>query len=115
MAKAAKEPHQPDHVSDADAMLLRVEKDPQLRSTITAVIVLDRLPDRAAVLNRLDRMSRTVPGCRHRLVTPPLRLAMPRWVVDRDFDLSYHLRRSEERRVGKECLRLCRSRWSPYH
>ena len=22
---------------------------------------------------------------------------------------------SEERRVGKECLRLCRSRWSPYH
>ena len=25
------------------------------------------------------------------------------------------VRRSEERRVGKECLRLCRSRWSPYH
>ena len=25
------------------------------------------------------------------------------------------LDRSEERRVGKECLRLCRSRWSPYH
>ena len=25
------------------------------------------------------------------------------------------LNRSEERRVGKECLRLCRSRWSPYH
>ena len=24
-------------------------------------------------------------------------------------------RRSEERRVGKECVRLCRSRWSPYH
>ena len=23
--------------------------------------------------------------------------------------------RSEERRVGKECLSLCRSRWSPYH
>ena len=26
-----------------------------------------------------------------------------------------HLHRSEERRVGKDCLRLCRSRWSPYH
>ena len=25
------------------------------------------------------------------------------------------VQRSEERRVGKECLRLCRSRWSPYH
>jgi len=23
--------------------------------------------------------------------------------------------RSEERRVGKECNTLCRSRWSPYH
>ena len=23
--------------------------------------------------------------------------------------------RSEERRVGKECNQVCRSRWSPYH
>src|SRR3546814_8108322 len=25
------------------------------------------------------------------------------------------IRRSEERRVGKECVSTCRSRWSPYH
>src|SRR3546814_14346401 len=25
------------------------------------------------------------------------------------------LRRSEERRVGNECVSTCRSRWSPYH
>src|SRR3546814_11208109 len=25
------------------------------------------------------------------------------------------LRRSEERRVGQECVSTCRSRWSPYH
>ena len=30
-----------------------------------------------------------------------------------DFGLT--LGRSEERRVGKECSELCRSRWSPYH
>ena len=24
-------------------------------------------------------------------------------------------KRSEERRVGKECMPVCRSRWSPYH
>ena len=43
-------------------------------------------------------------------------------VVDEEEDAaaasasSYHSSdRSEERRVGKECLRLCRSRWSPYH
>src|SRR3546814_8433296 len=27
----------------------------------------------------------------------------------------YHVLRSEERRVGKECVSTCRSRWSPYH
>ena len=33
------------------------------------------------------------------------------------FDTTYSLpcARSEERRVGKECTVLCRSRWSPYH
>src|SRR3546814_1400376 len=33
-------------------------------------------------------------------------------------DRSAHARplyRSEERRVGKECVSTCRSRWSPYH
>src|SRR3546814_14979074 len=27
----------------------------------------------------------------------------------------YGRTRSEERRVGKECVSTCRSRWSPYH
>ena len=27
----------------------------------------------------------------------------------------YETARSEERRVGKECASMCRSRWSPYH
>ena len=27
----------------------------------------------------------------------------------------YEKDRSEERRVGKECVQPCRSRWSPYH
>src|SRR3546814_18919063 len=29
--------------------------------------------------------------------------------------LARHLKRSEERRVGKECVSTCRSRWSPDH
>ena len=35
--------------------------------------------------------------------------------VPKDDDGHAPMWRSEERRVGKECLRLCRSRWSPYH
>src|SRR3546814_15878487 len=27
----------------------------------------------------------------------------------------HDLQRSEQRRVGKECVRTCRSRWSPFH
>src|SRR3546814_7165947 len=27
----------------------------------------------------------------------------------------FQMMRSEERRVGKECVSTCRSRWSPYH
>ena len=33
--------------------------------------------------------------------------------IDRCYYLPYG--RSEERRVGKECTEVCRSRWSPYH
>ena len=33
-------------------------------------------------------------------------------VANRTSDVA---KRSEERRVGKECDRVCRSRWSPYH
>src|SRR3546814_18233087 len=29
--------------------------------------------------------------------------------------VSMAVERSEERRVGKECVSTCRSRWSPYH
>src|SRR3546814_5963021 len=31
------------------------------------------------------------------------------------FALQHSTYRSEERRVGKECVSKCRSRWSPYH
>src|SRR3546814_12431158 len=31
------------------------------------------------------------------------------------YDLPVDANRSEERRVGKECVSTCSSRWSPYH
>src|SRR3546814_12300921 len=35
--------------------------------------------------------------------------------VIRDLLRRGHVHRSEARRVGKECVSTCRSRWSPYH
>src|SRR3546814_19370301 len=31
------------------------------------------------------------------------------------FHMQYDFSSSEERRVGKECVSTCRSRWAPYH
>src|SRR3546814_4525572 len=36
-------------------------------------------------------------------------------IVDHCHQAVQHRGRSEERRVGKECVSTCRSRWSPYH
>src|SRR3546814_6110801 len=33
----------------------------------------------------------------------------------RAVNIKFFKGRSEERRVGKECVSTCRSRWSPYH
>src|SRR3546814_1690604 len=35
--------------------------------------------------------------------------------IDGKFLQVDNIERSEERRVGKECVSTCRSRWSPYH
>src|SRR3546814_12917293 len=43
------------------------------------------------------------------------RAAVRRSHAHDQFDESLHAGRSEERRVGNECVSTCRSRWSPYH
>ena len=35
--------------------------------------------------------------------------------LENTYLLDKYFNRSEERRVGKECASMCRSRWSPYH
>src|SRR3546814_3840946 len=57
---------------------------------------------------------------RHRLTETVLRLACgdtnPAFRDRISLDVgAFFTLRSEERRVGKECVSTCRSRWSPYH
>src|SRR3546814_2307291 len=42
-------------------------------------------------------------------------VSVPHDVEDPDPGSTVPRVRSEERRVGKECVSTCRSRWSPYH
>ena len=86
-----------DHVDafmrESDAFSWYMEHDPALRSTIVAVAWLDRSPKWDTLVDRLERATRLVPIFRQRPVEPPGRLATPRWTVDPDFDLTWHLRR----------------------
>ena len=51
-----------------------------------------------------------------RVVELAVKGMLPKGPLGRSMFTKLHVyARSEERRVGKECLRLCRSRWSPYH
>src|SRR3546814_13157629 len=60
-------------------------------------------------------------GCTAQPVSPasqsrvPPALFVVRRTVSEDRSSSTASERSEERRVGKECVSTCRSRWSPYH
>ena len=83
------------HMRDSDAFSWYMEKDPLLRSTVVCVLLLDGSPDWNVLMDRLERSTRQSPGFRHRVVMPPLRLATPRWVVDPDFELEWHVRRFE--------------------
>ncbi len=76
-----------------DQFTWHMERDPSLRSTIVSLIKLDSAPDWATYVDRIDRMSRIVPGMRHRVVESPFVPGGPRWVVDQHFDLLWHLRR----------------------
>ncbi len=81
------------HMRDTDAFSWYMEKDPLLRSTVVCVLVLDGSPDWDRLPERIERCTRLAPGFRHRVVIPPMRLSTPRWVVDPDFDVSWHVRR----------------------
>ncbi|WP_327098123.1 WS/DGAT domain-containing protein [Nocardia vinacea] len=80
-------------MSQSDLFSWNMERDPVLRSTIVSVLILDTDPDWDRLVETIDRGTRLVPRLRHRLVTAPFGLAPPRWALDPDFDLSWHLRR----------------------
>jgi diacylglycerol O-acyltransferase / wax synthase len=79
-------------MSDSDALMWNIEKDPILRSTITAVALLDQAPDRETLRWKVDRGSRLIPRMRQRVVGNAYSIAPPRWELDANFDLRYHVR-----------------------
>jgi WS/DGAT/MGAT family acyltransferase len=81
------------HMSDEDALMWNIEKDPVLRSTIVAVALFDGVPDWELLRRRVERTTCFIPRLRQRVVSPPFRIAPPRWMAEPQFDLDFHLRR----------------------
>ncbi len=85
--------HLPSEMEPGDYVMFRAESNPRRRSTGMGLEILDRVPDWDGVVEAFDRASRVVVRLRQKVVVPTVGLAPPRWVVDPDFDLAYHLRR----------------------
>jgi diacylglycerol O-acyltransferase / wax synthase len=82
-----------DELSPLDYLLHRGEAHPGTRSAFLGVELLDQPADWARLREAMDRASRVVIRMRQKVVVPPVPITAPRWVVDPDFDLDYHLRR----------------------
>jgi diacylglycerol O-acyltransferase / wax synthase len=81
-----------DELSPLDYLLHRGEAYPATRSAFLGVELLDRPADWGRLREAMDRASRVVIRMRQKVVVPPLPTTPPRWIVDPDFDLDYHLR-----------------------
>ena len=83
----------PDELGPVDYLMHRGEANPRTRSGIMALELLDSTPDWDRFRTRFDNASRRVLRLRQKVVVPTLPTASPRWVVDPDFNLDFHVRR----------------------
>jgi diacylglycerol O-acyltransferase len=83
----------PEELSAFDQILHRGEANPRTRSGIMTLELLDSTPDWDRFRRRFEHASRKVLRLRQKVVTPTLPTAAPRWVIDPDFNLDYHVRR----------------------
>jgi diacylglycerol O-acyltransferase / wax synthase len=82
-----------DRMGAFDAVMWGVEQDPVLRSVIVAMTVLDSKPEVELLVDRITRMTLAVPKLRQRVIGNPVSPIPPRWEVDPNFDLTFHLKR----------------------
>jgi diacylglycerol O-acyltransferase / wax synthase len=79
-------------MSDAEAIMWTVEKDPALRVDFTNVTIVEGPPDTKRLRAKVEQAVDEIPRLSHRVVSSPLRIAPPEWRPDYNFELDYHLR-----------------------
>lgn len=79
-------------MGDTDALMWSIEKDPMLRSTIITVLLFHGAIDHDRLVDKVERATRAIPRLRQRVVANTFSIAPPRWEVDPNFDLRFHVR-----------------------
>jgi WS/DGAT/MGAT family acyltransferase len=79
-------------MSSSDAIIWNIEKDPQLRSTVMAVWLLDQAPTPQRMEANIDRMVAAIPRLRQRVAEDRPR---PRWEAVSDLRLQDHFVRQQ--------------------
>ncbi|MGH3561037.1 MAG: wax ester/triacylglycerol synthase family O-acyltransferase, partial [Mycobacterium sp.] len=91
----------PTELGAVDYLLHRGEANPRTRSGIMGLELLDTTPDWDRFRSLFENVSRRVLRLRQKVVVPTLPTAAPRWVVDPDFNLDFHVRRMRVPQPGR--------------
>lgn len=81
------------HMSDNEALMWNLEKDPALSSWFASLTVFDSTPPMDRLKVRIANAVADVPRLRQRVAASVGRLSPPVWIDDPEFDLDYHVRR----------------------
>ena len=100
-------------VNNVNLMLGTVEIQPQWIQNINTVVIVVGGPLLAALFTRMRAHGWNI-DIPKQFATSLLLMALAFLILPVGIKLA-GADRSEERRVGKECIPPCRSRWSPYH
>ena len=81
-----------DTMSEHEALMWNVEKDPWLNPSGASIVLLDQPVDADLFTQYVRQGVAKIPRLRQRVAPGLGRLAPPSWVPDAEFDLDYHLR-----------------------
>jgi WS/DGAT/MGAT family acyltransferase len=79
-------------MSDTEALMWNVERDPWLNPNGATISLLDQPPDAEQFTRRLRYAVANIPRLRERVVPTLGRLMPPAWATDVEFDFDYHVR-----------------------
>lgn len=79
-------------MSPLDALMFRGDEHPRTLSVVGALFMFDGPLPRRRLVDVLVHASERFPRLRQRPITPPLRMLLPQWADDPNFDVQEHVR-----------------------